>query len=236
MCRKTSSVRSPTIPPTSRWRSGSAGCSPSAACCAWRGPRSSAAAARRRGSRPSVREEMWAHHEPRGAQYMGVNWVGPTIMRHGTPEQQRKHLPPIARGEVIWCQGFSEPDAGSDLASLRTAARRDGDGWRITGQKIWTSYATMAQWCFLLARTSKGEKKQQGLTDLPGADGRSGDRGPADPLHDRSAPPQRGVLRRPAGSPRPTCSVRSTRAGRSSRRCWPSSASASPATPAASGC
>jgi len=121
-----------------------------------------------------VREEMWAHHEPRGAQYMGVNWVGPTIMRHGTPEQRRRHLPPIARGEVIWCQGFSEPDAGSDLASLRTAARRDGDGWRITGQKVWTSYATMAQWCFLLARTSKEERRQQGLTvflvpmDAPG--------------------------------------------------------------------
>jgi alkylation response protein AidB-like acyl-CoA dehydrogenase len=111
-----------------------------------------------------VREEMWARHEPRGAQYMGVNWVGPTIMRHGTDEQKRRHLPPIANGEVIWCQGFSEPDAGSDLASLRTAARRDGDGWRITGQKIWTSYATMAQWCFLLARTSNGTAKQQGLT------------------------------------------------------------------------
>jgi alkylation response protein AidB-like acyl-CoA dehydrogenase len=107
---------------------------------------------------------MWAHHEPRGAQYMGVNWVGPTIMRHGTPEQQRKHLPPIARGEVIWCQGFSEPDSGSDLASLRTAARADGDGWLVSGQKIWTSYALMAQWCFLLARTTKGEKKQHGLT------------------------------------------------------------------------
>jgi alkylation response protein AidB-like acyl-CoA dehydrogenase len=112
----------------------------------------------------AVREEMWAHHEPRGAQYMGVNWVGPALMRHGTPEQQATHLPPIARGEVIWCQGFSEPDAGSDLASLTTAARPDGDGWRITGQKIWTSYATMAQWCFLLARTSRGEKKQQGIT------------------------------------------------------------------------
>jgi len=113
-----------------------------------------------------VREEMWAHHEPRGAQYMGVNWVGPTIMRHGTAGQQSLHLPAIARGEVIWCQGFSEPDAGSDLASLRTAARReDGtDGWRVYGQKIWTSYALMAQWCFLLARTSTGQKKQQGLT------------------------------------------------------------------------
>lgn len=111
-----------------------------------------------------VREEMWAHHEPRGAQYMGVNWVGPTVMRHGTPEQQRTHLPPIARGEVIWCQGFSETEAGSDLASLRTAARRDEAGWLISGQKIWTSYATMAHWCFLLARTRTGERKQQGLT------------------------------------------------------------------------
>ncbi|MCL9761589.1 acyl-CoA dehydrogenase family protein [Frankia sp. AiPa1] len=112
----------------------------------------------------AVREEMWAHHEPRGAQYMGVNWVGPTIMRHGTEEQKARHLPPIAAGEVIWCQGFSEPDAGSDLASLRTAAVRDDAGWLVNGQKIWTSYATMAQWCFLLARTSKGERKQQGLT------------------------------------------------------------------------
>ncbi|BBY19635.1 acyl-CoA dehydrogenase family protein [Mycolicibacterium litorale] len=116
-----------------------------------------------------VREEMWAHHEPRGAQYMGVNWVGPIIMRHGTEDQQRRHLPPIARGEVIWCQGFSEPEAGSDLASLRTTARRDDDGWLVNGQKIWTSYATMAQWCFLLARTSKvgseaAPKKQNGLT------------------------------------------------------------------------
>ena len=138
-------------------------------CLAW--PEEFGGAAASVWEQTVVREEMWAAHEPRGAQYMGVNWVGPIIMRHGTTEQQRTHLPPIAAGEVIWCQGFSEPEAGSDLASLRTYARRaeDGSGWLISGQKIWTSYATMAQWCFLLARTSRvGEgattKKQQGLT------------------------------------------------------------------------
>ena len=124
----------------------------------------------------AVREEMWAHWEPRGAQYMGVNWVGPILMRHGTPTQQQRFIPMIAKGDVIWCQGFSEPDAGSDLASIQTSARRDGDGWRINGQKIWTSYATMAEYCFLLVRTSKLEKKQQGLTifivpmDAPGVE------------------------------------------------------------------
>jgi alkylation response protein AidB-like acyl-CoA dehydrogenase len=100
-----------------------------------------------------VREEMWAHHEPRGAQYMGINWVGPALMRHGTPEQRAKHLPPISAGDVIWCQGFSEPEAGSDLASMRTRAIADGDGWLITGQKVWTSYALMADWCVLAAST-----------------------------------------------------------------------------------
>jgi alkylation response protein AidB-like acyl-CoA dehydrogenase len=110
-----------------------------------------------------VREEMWAHHEPRGAQYMGLNWVGPAIMAFGSEAQQQRHLPPIARGEVIWCQGFSEPDAGSDLAALRTRAEPDGDGWRLSGQKIWTSYAGMAQWCVLAARVGDGDR-HEGVT------------------------------------------------------------------------
>jgi alkylation response protein AidB-like acyl-CoA dehydrogenase len=121
-----------------------------------------------------VREEMWAHHEPRGAQYMGVNWVGPAIMAFGTEEQKALHLSAIAAGEVIWCQGFSEPDAGSDLASLRTRAVAVDGGWSISGQKIWTSYAEMAQWCVLAARVGTGEKKHDGITlflvpmDTPG--------------------------------------------------------------------
>ena len=112
-----------------------------------------------------VREEMWAHHEPRGAQYMGLNWVGPAIMAFGTAEQKDRFLPPIAAGEVIWCQGFSEPGAGSDLASLATRAEPYGDGFVVTGQKIWTSYAQMAQWCVLAARVgAPGPKKHEGIT------------------------------------------------------------------------
>lgn len=101
-----------------------------------------------------IGEEMWAAGEPRGAQYMNVNWIGPTIMRFGTNEQKAFHLPRAAQGKAIWCQGFSEPSAGSDLASLRTSAVRDGDNFVINGTKIWTSYAALADHCFLLARTS----------------------------------------------------------------------------------
>src|SRR5260370_12630357 len=111
-----------------------------------------------------VREEMWAHHEPRGAQYMGVNWVGPTIMRHGPPEQRRRHLPPIARGEVIWCQGFSEPEAGLGLASPRTGPRRVGDQLLVSRHEIWAAYPTSAASWLPLPRTSQGEKKKKRFT------------------------------------------------------------------------
>ena len=102
-------------------------------------------------------EEMWMAGEPRGGQYMNVNWIGPTLMLFGSPDQQQQYIPPMARGETLWCQGFSEPESGSDLASLRTRAERKGDKYIINGQKIWTSYAGDADTCFCLARTSQGK-------------------------------------------------------------------------------
>ena len=103
-------------------------------------------------------EEMKLNGEPRGPQYMNVNWLGPTLMKYGSAEQQAKHLPPIAAGNVIWCQGYSEPSAGTDLAALQTKAVREGDKYIINGSKIWTSYAYKADWCFLLARTGSAKK------------------------------------------------------------------------------
>lgn len=99
-------------------------------------------------------EEMWAAGEPRGAQYMNVNWIGPVLMQFGSDAQKQHYIPEMAAGKAIWCQGFSEPNAGSDLASLKTRAERDGDEYVINGQKIWTSYAGMADQCFLLARVA----------------------------------------------------------------------------------
>jgi alkylation response protein AidB-like acyl-CoA dehydrogenase len=111
-----------------------------------------------------LREEMWAHFEPRGAQYMGLSWVGPTIMQVGTAEQKRRHLPAIAEGRAVWCQGFSEPGAGTELSALQLRAQRDTDGWVLDGQKIWTSYAGLADWCFLAARTAPAEHRHDGIT------------------------------------------------------------------------
>ena len=119
-------------------------------------------------------EEMWRVGEPRSSQYMNVNWVGPTIMQYGTEEQKREHLPPIARGEAFWCQGFSEPEAGSDLVSLRTLALREGEHYVVNGSKIWTSYVNHAQHCFLVVRTDPESRRHRGISvllcpmDLPG--------------------------------------------------------------------
>ena len=113
-----------------------------------------------------ISEETWRAGEPRGGQYMNTNWIGPALMAYGTPEQQAFHLPLIVRGQVNWCQGFSEPDAGSDLAALRCRAERDGESYVVNGQKIWTSYAHAAEWCFLLVRTDPDGPKREGITIL----------------------------------------------------------------------
>jgi alkylation response protein AidB-like acyl-CoA dehydrogenase len=94
-------------------------------------------------------------------------WAAPTLIEHGTPEQQARFVPPTLHGEIIWCQMFSEPGAGSDLAGLQTRAERVDGGWRITGQKVWTSMADVADWAILLARTSgngKGPDRHRGIT------------------------------------------------------------------------
>src|SRR5688572_25097378 len=132
-----------------------------------------------RGASPTEQLIFLEETERAGAPYVGVNFVGllhagPTLVAEATPEQKERHLPRILRGEEVWCQGFSEPNAGSDLASLSTRAVRDGDHYVISGQKIWTSFAQIADYCEMLVRTDLEAPKHRGITwlimpmDLPG--------------------------------------------------------------------
>jgi alkylation response protein AidB-like acyl-CoA dehydrogenase len=111
-------------------------------------------------------EEYARSRAPARVGYLGEELLGPTLIAFGTPAQQRRFLPPIKAVEELWCQGYSEPGAGSDLAAVSTSARRDGDQWVVTGQKIWTSLAAEADWCFVLARTEPGSRRGQGLSYL----------------------------------------------------------------------
>ena len=112
------------------------------------------------------KQEEARYDVPANSFQVGVDMVGPTLIAHGTPAQCQRHLDPIKRGDEVWCQLFSEPDAGSDLAGLSTRAVRDGDEFVVNGQKVWTSGAQSSDWGILLVRTDPGQPKHRGITYL----------------------------------------------------------------------
>lgn len=120
---------------------------------------------------PLLQQVIW-HEEyaraggPGRLGHIGEGLLAPTVIAFGSEEQKRRFLPPIARGEELWCQGYSEPNAGSDLANVQTRARREGDEWVVDGQKVWTSWAQWSDWCFVVCRSEPGSQRHHGLSYL----------------------------------------------------------------------
>jgi alkylation response protein AidB-like acyl-CoA dehydrogenase len=120
----------------------------------------------------SLTQQVVFHEEyaragaPGRLNHMGETLLGPTVIAFGSEAQKERFLPPIVRGEEIWCQGYSEPDAGSDLANVKTRAALEGEEWVLHGQKVWTSWAEWADWCFVVARTDPDSKRHKGLSYL----------------------------------------------------------------------
>ncbi len=154
-----------------------------------------------------VSQEMARARVPFLVNVIGLQWAGPTILVHGSEEQKRRFLKPILSAEEIWCQGFSEPGAGSDLASVQTRAERTAGGWEVTGHKVWTTLAHQSKWMILLARTDPQAGKYEGLSyflfpmDAPGVTVQplvkmTGEGGFNQVIFDRSPMPEEALLGR----------------------------------------
>ena len=159
-------------------------------------------------------EEMARAEAPPHLGVIGLGMAGPTIIAHGTDAQKQKHLEKILSTEEIWCQGFSEPDAGSDLSAVRTTARRENGHFVVDGQKVWSSFAHIADWCILVTRSDPESERHAGL-DLPARrHARAGRRGAAAAPDHRRGRVQRDLLHAASRCRRRTSSARSAAAGR----------------------
>jgi alkylation response protein AidB-like acyl-CoA dehydrogenase len=127
-------------------------------------PREYGGGGRERGAQRVIDHELSRARAPFLLNVVALSWAGPMILRYGTEAQKRRFIQPLLRCDEIWCQGFSEPGAGSDLASLRTTALRTGEGWQIDGHKVWTTLGRYADWCILLARTDPAAVKHAGIS------------------------------------------------------------------------
>ena len=185
----------PTSPATSSASSGS-GCSAATAGSGWPGPRSTAGGRPASSSRSSSTRSTPRRAHPARISFFGEGLFAPTLIAYGTEEQKRRFLPKIQAVEELWCQGYSEPNAGSDLSNVQTRAVLDGDEWVVNGQKVWTTLAHRADWCFCITRTEPRSPGAQGPLVPPRADAPARRDGPAARADDRHGRVQRGVLRR----------------------------------------